>query len=254
MTSYSDEMYENHVFPHLFGLLTVWDVDGVEKPQGYTYSCFAIEHESHWFLTTAGHCLKQIDEYRDNPAVKLRFAKLVDCFRSDSQHKDLIPFSLPDQMVASYVEDFLDVGCIPLNDLERDMLRANSIQEFKIGSCFIPQKRNFDFKFAILVGLPDSDSKFEWDEFRAFEQPWALQVFQLESLNDSPRVTGTIDPPFPIVGMSGGPIVGFYEENGTLYSCPIAIQGSWLENENRIFAHRIDNLASALLKTLESAE
>ncbi len=212
----------------------------------YSYTGFVISTGDEWFIVTAGHVLKDLEEKLRDKRILITGRVLADYFGADAVTFAPIPFDVLEEPKV-FVDDEslgLDVGVVHLREYYRNLLKANNVLPAPFRKEPIDSYSQF-YGFSI-VGFPDEKTK----TLASSGDPQAggavmpvLVPIQLdmEAPTDDrpfPRLVGhTVDMGdlVSIVGISGGPMLG-YRENGdeTLYEV-IGLQSRWLKSEKKTF-------------------
>jgi hypothetical protein len=212
------------------------------------HSGFVCSFDDRWYFVTAGHVLKNIHDYLQYAEAKIGACHLMDNFGRFAETDDnAIPFADAfDRML--FVDDAnsgRDFGLIPLDSNKRTLLSANRIEAFPETNWSVHQEGKF-LRYAVL-GLPDemnvdlpfesdchigvpttfvvtfaNDTKVD-DETRRKNNQWLVLRLQRQNVFKS------------IVGMSGGPVLGFRVcENEQLRYWIVGIQSRWLPDDRHI--------------------
>ncbi len=209
--------------------------------QFFSYSGFIISFNGLWCLATAGHILEDLEQHlRDRTIRVVRYA-LLDDFGPDVISHDPIPFDYG-RAPKYYINDReagLDFALIGLGPYYQGLLQANGIVAVSHENW--KKQHEVDFGKHMMIGLPQQAIEASsWKNqgkvhFEAFVRPMTIDVEKLNELPEDiretryPRFIGKITGALPIddiVGMSGGPILGFSKEADKYWI--VAIQSSWL--------------------------
>ncbi|MGA2507017.1 MAG: hypothetical protein ABSF80_06025 [Chitinispirillaceae bacterium] len=232
-------------------------------PLSFTYLKNREEHEflvmsivlsvfDKWYLITAGHCLKEIEELETRLGYKYLRSFFVDNMNINAKHIDPVPFDYK-TLRHSYVDEpnSYDYGIIIVDYLSRRNLEANGIAALDENAW----RRDSDpFDFFTLLGIPKELTRYD---------PQFLNISSLllnvEPLNNKPDgFPDTILPIFygkvdlalrvnSIEGMSGSPIFGLRKnEMGQLKYWLIAVQSGWIPTTQHISACPVNYLAECL--------
>ena len=218
--------FNKHLVPMLF---TVQDNTGSRQ---FIVSAFALSIMDQWFLITAGHCLRQIEELQSK-GTEITSCALVDTIGTDAIHKDTIPFAYENASPQYLSEDLhYDYGVIPLSSYYRHLLEANSVQSLTEE---VWEKQPDEFDFYKLLGVP-----YELLEITPEYVYLPTTLLNVEPTNEWPNgIAKTSAPQFigkitlgkgltNIAGTSGGPIFGFRENPpGKLKYWLVALQSRW---------------------------
>lgn len=204
------------------------------KPYSYTGCVFEIH--DHWFIATAGHVLTDLKAVAADPRCRIHSAYLAAQFGLRSGSDYPIPFKPLDEprlpLDASHLG--LDLGLIYLRPYYRAHLQADGIIPFTPRQWCFPDDLVFE-TFGV-VGFPD---EYTLPETATGELPGTASIrpafvpLNKEADDTSTpirRFRGTIidkGDQKSMVGMSGGPIIGFYREGGESKYLLHAIQSRW---------------------------
>lgn len=217
---------------------------------------FVLSVREKWFLVTAGHCLKQIDDYKKE-GYTTNQCFLMDSMGTGATHFEPIIFtfeqSKPQYIFSDTPNDKMDYGIIPLSEYYRGLLKANNIcplseEVWK----FQPEEPEL---FA-LIGVPGE-----------FVQPGQKSVGVVTSLNfidecERPEKLSETEMPMfygkillhknqrSVKGMSGGPIFAFKQINGQYRYWLKALQSRWLEQSEIVMGCPTTFLGVALEKMI----
>lgn len=218
--------FHKHLVPILF---TVQEDSGSRQ---FIVTAFVLSVKDQWFLITAGHCLRQIEEIQSGGAEIITCA-LIDTLGENAEYEHTIPFAYKHASPV-YLSDELefDYGIISLSGYYRQLLEANNIQPL---SEQVWDKQPDSFDFFKLVGVP-----FELLDFTTEFVKVTTALFDIETLDEAPKeISKTSFPQFigkiyldksvkDIRGTSGGPIFGFRENPpGESRYWLVALQSRW---------------------------
>lgn len=200
-------------------------------------------------LLTAGHIFS---EHEKKKAALPRFAAkqciLFDIWGPNSVHDLPIPFDMFSANVNFADESRMgaDIAFVPLNENVKKLL-LQTTTAFTPDQLVPPGDCRF-FGYAV-IGLPRQFAEtVRWKErdknaIAVYPEPTILFVDaceppHIDQHDSAPRFYGKIrhaQRMDDIVGMSGGPIIGFgYDSERRLRYWPVAIQSAWLKNEQII--------------------
>ncbi len=233
------------------------------EPVFYGASGFLLQsHENTrtYSLVTAGHVLRDHDARMRAPNMATRQPSLFDIWGPNSKCSERIPFDLFDAPVLGNYdkEEGIDFAVVALPEL---VLRI-------LGQTTIPfTKRNWNhqdditFDFFAMLGLPNEEAeqvRYKADGIESittFQNPVLLFVEPCElpatvKPSVQPQFAARIDPRVDIksiVGMSGGPILGFRKNaDGQLAYWPVAIQSRWLPDRRIVIGSFLPPLAAGI--------
>lgn len=222
-------------------------------PWSAVYTCFVLGVAHEWYLITAGHILE--DLYAKLPRCTQVQCDLFDGW-DEKRRMAAIPFNVLDAKHLYFDEDWLDIGIIRLEPLHRRNLEANQIRAFdEVGWQGPPP----DMLAYAVIGLPD----------QLGNQPTIVLIEgvptppELEKL--FPRFCGKLPERLvhqptgesltEMVGLSGGPIIGFTKPrpNGEVRYFLIAAQSAWLPKRRLLVGPLMEAVAHGI-KTAFSNE
>jgi len=188
-----------------------------------------------WFLATAGHVIQDLDALVSQRYVKVVDSFLVDSLGSQASHHDNIPFNYEETPRHARYEDGLDFGFIAIDGNTKKLLQANGIEPVPIHD-WIKVDVEKCFRFALL-GIPaelvcpqERDSRH-----------WIWIGTLLTSLRRMKRLPRGVKPTKhkrfigkimkqselqSLKGVSGGPIIGFFQVEDQTRYWVVAIQSS----------------------------
>jgi len=210
--------------------------DGAAIP--YSYTGCILENRGNWFIGTSSHVLGSLRAAASDPRVRVESKYLADQFGYGSKSDLVFPFDpLEAQSLALPEKYGLDLGLIHLRPHYRELLAANGIIPFTPRQWCFPNDLEFE-SFGV-VGFPHEFTSPDVDDLApgAFVvQPVFVPLRKVEDDLSMPvrrfrgEIVGMQDQK-SLVGMSGGPIVGFYRDNGQSQYLLQAIQSSWNEQD-----------------------
>ncbi len=237
--------------------------------QFFSYSGFIFSVRDNWCWATAGHVLEELERHLANGDIRVKRFVLVDYFGNNVASYDPIPF-VYETAPKFFIHDSeagLDFGLIGLAPYYRNLLEANGIVSVREENWVHQHKVEFGHHF--ILGLPNVfiETKMQASErgklMTATLWPTMIDVTKLDNppgdlLNTKfPRFIGKLKDDFPlddIVGMSGGPVIGFSKEGDRYWV--VAIQSSKLNSSDLdrdkivfacpvpVFATLVENLLS----------
>lgn len=217
-------------------------------------SAFVIEIGAEWVLVTAGHVYDDIlKPYQEN-LIKIDQVRILDGFGDRPKTNAGFPIDLESVMTAFYYDKKLglDVGFIALNPHDRRLLEANNIRVFP-ASCWYGSHNDLADAY-ILLGLPQekvvADSS-NWQVATQLLQVKATSEPPAHLVKDVPRFYGVIQnlgETKSIVGMSGGPLLGFHRnEEGELRYWIVGLQNGWDSRTHTIAVCPMDIVLTAFV-------
>lgn len=234
--------------------------DGIftQKPIFRCASGFLLQVEERYCLVTAGHVLIEIEERLQETGHIARQHSLFDIWSPRSTFRERIPFDFTEAgtLFLEYAPDLgVDIAVIELSDLYLNLL-AQTIEPFTHERWIHQHKVVFDF-YAIL-GIPGEVVVEEVTDTTVSNYPEPRVIFvesappiALDEANTPlPQFFGKILPGESIrdiSGTSGGPILGFREnDQGQLHYWPVAVQSRWRPEKRTITGTSLPHFAAAL--------
>jgi hypothetical protein len=207
-----------------------------DKPSFYSYTGTVFELLGAWYIVTAGHVLRRLEEATNSPAVRIEAQVLADYFGVRTTNRMPLPFK-PLEQHCSYIDDDslgLDFGLVSISPLFRKNLDANGILPLS--------SRQWNFPSAVafeqhgVVGFPDEYTDGFPSSSGASMVGWVKPTYvPIRRIADDTskkfaRFKGEIidrGDQESIRGMSGGPIFGFYREGQDTKYLLEALQVEW---------------------------
>lgn len=236
----------------------------------YGISGFVMSFGGEWFLVTAGHALKDIDDKIATGRMELLGAAIQDHFGPDA--KSLLPtmfeYASAHKCYIDRRDLGLDVGLIHLREFFRSSLELNRIVPVTESNWL---KQPCDMSDYMLFGIPQertgptNSRPGPTGEFLSADvTPMLLPVKRTDTPHRElppspyPWFIGTVDTaPFglkSIVGMSGGPIFGIrIEPNGQVLYWVVAVQSWWDPATRTIYGCPVPVFAGLVADALDSA-
>ncbi len=246
------EALERHLVPIHFTL----NQDGREI--GHIISAFVLEVRGYWFLITAGHCLREIEEFREN-GVRIKNVGLMDSLPESAPHKQLVPYHYdPDEIFWCFDEGgAIDYGVLPLDDY-RSMLEKNGVIALDEQTW---KATVDDADLYVLLGVVGELTKSDCNVANISRGVASIEPVEnvkgVFSKADIPMFYGkfpknerTLSPK----GMSGGPIFAVQIIDGKLRYWLHAIQSQWVSGTREIAACPIFPIANLIEDTLREIE
>lgn len=232
-------------FFHHVVALRAWATLPDGKRWSAVYTCFVLDVAGHWYLITAGHILQ--DLYATLPKCTDVRCDLFDGW--DDQHRLATPFNVLDAKHLHFDEHWLDIGIIRLEPLHRRNLERAGIRAFdEIGWRNPPT----DMLAYAVIGLPD----------QLGNQPTIVLVKGVPTPPELdrlfPRFCGKLPDSLvhkptgasltEMVGLSGGPIIGFTkpQANGEVRYFLIAAQSAWLREQRLLVGPLMEAVAHGI--------
>lgn len=246
---------------HLVGLCVTYQRAGSEANEFAIYSGTLISIEGMICFLTAGHILSELAQARDSADVTITKAVLADTFAKSAVSNMPIPFDLKGARLIHFDDDSegLDFGVIPLSQYYVNLLAKNGMVALEEKNWI--HQANVQFDGYAMLGFPEEFVSKQVDGYgNAMVSPTMFRVVRLDAPPEGskqtryPRFVGQIDDSNPIesvVGMSGGPIIGFtIRETETRYWI-VALQSSWDPGKRIVYACPLPVLGSLLTKAVK---
>ncbi len=217
-----------------------------------------IEISDHWFLVTAGHVLRKIDNYvqAGYEIVKSRF---IDTLPSQSTSNMAIPFEYePEDVFYADADKGMDFGVMAVRDFYRRAMEKNGVVPLNESTWGEPAGKAERY---LMLGVPE-----ELCEVGEHKIDFANMIHVVEPLEERPIWFDEFSTPMfygrvqlnsavkSLSGMSGGPILALCEVDGKLRYWVTAVQGSWIAPTRDIAACRIRPFAELLKDSIREAE
>lgn len=247
---------------HLVALcVTYRDKESADTSLRYTaYSCTLLQIDEYYFLLTAGHILGDLNQALKSDTIEVLQAVLRDNPNSGSVHDMPIPFDLKNALMAFIDEDGLDFGVIILHPYYVRLLDANGMVAISEENWARQHTVRFDAHF--MLGFPEELTSTHVNTID--EGSITPTMFPVERLDEPPgdlppkpysRFVGKLPANFSlasVVGMSGGPILGFNLTPPMRYWV-VALQSTWLRDRRLVFGCPLPLLAPLLTEALRNA-
>lgn len=250
-----------------------WAVDDqgrqVGEPRVHCQSGFIMSFRGGWVLATAGHVIEELETLMADPRCRITTCVLIDAWSLGAICRDPIPFDLVGAP-KTYIHndaDGLDFGFISIRPYYRRLLEANEIvavdeQRWQrlhevtftsYGLLGIPQER-----ISAQILRTSSETRVTSTADPVFIPVAWVDDPPAELLSTiCPRFIGRLPDVIPvesIVGMSGGPIFGFREGNGSLHYWIVAIQSCWRKKERIICGCLLPYIGAIVERELEQLD
>jgi hypothetical protein len=269
MTRDEDKKVLNHVLRHVVSFTGAYILDGDPHTEHhFNYSGFLVEIHGQWFVMTAGHILQSLDPLIEAGRLAFTGRVLADFYGEGATHFEPIPFDYAaHKRVHAYDEDLIDFALVALNYLEVEQLRANGRMPFTFEGR--PERPWEDYDGFAILGFPDEDVTSDVKEAR--QGPVTVEVRpglspvrrihalppDVEQIDIAQWFVGELldkSAPSSIVGMSGGPIVGFKRNGENLDYWIVAIQSQWYKGPRIILGCPIPVVLRILEAAVRNAE
>ena len=249
---------------------TYFQLDDSGKPVSgeliFTYSAFVMSFGGVWFLTTAGHVIKEINKFTQHKNIKIREFNLLDWTGTNAKHDTLIPFDYENAAPSGiYDKEFgVDFGYMILSNHDKRLLQANGIIAFEEKD-WIKQPKDEDYVAYCVLGVPKQlvEQKLGVSiTGRQYIGTLSADLLWLRRVQESPDEGQTTQLPrfvaeiadlgdlLSIEGMSGGPVFGLAKQDGRLKYWPVAVQSSWDKKTKTIYACPLAPFANVLQQVL----
>jgi hypothetical protein len=251
---------------HLLGLCVTYHFKNAPADQSETrfaaYAGTLINIRGMTFFLTAGHSIRQIEEALANPDVEIESAALADTFAWPRISDIPVPFVLKTARFAYLDEDGLDFGIMHLEPYYVRLLAANGTVAMDESRWIHQGNVRFDSHY-FMLGLPEQYTSTVLPESgNAQVSPTLIPVRRLDTEPDDteptpyPRFVAQLPPLADlesVVGMSGGPIIGFrFGETETRYWI-VALQSRWRPDLGVVFGCPLPLLASMATDLFDAA-
>jgi len=211
-----------------------------DESHHYVYSAFILSIDDEWFLITAGHCIRDIENNKKKGYLINR-ARLIDSGGINPAHKETIPFDYEAAHKGHLDDDKYDYGFIHIANYYRELLKANNIVALDEE---VWDKQPEEPECYFLLGAPDQFKELTEEKIKLVTTLHSVE--KCESVpeefedTDAPTFYGKIyldEDTSSIVGMSGGPLFSFkHNESGELQYWLCAVQSRWIPNKKLIAA------------------
>ena len=194
---------------------------------------FVMSIANQWFLVSAGHCLKQIEENTTIYGYKITNCLLVDSLGLGAKHIEPIPFNYEDSLSTHVIDNAgFDYGFMIVSPYYRRLLEKNNIQPLDEE---VWKRQPSEVDFYAIIGMANELTTVTSESLET--TPSLHRIIPLDGrpevfpMTDIPLFYGRIvlgDAIASIKGMSGGPIFAFRQNaQGQLRYWLTALQSSW---------------------------
>jgi len=229
--------FHKHLVPVFISLLKGKDV------HSYIFTAFVLSVGEQWYLVTAGHCIKIIEEETDIHGFEISRCSLIDCLGQGAKNIHPIPFVYSEASPICLSDEFdFDYGFLNISPYYKQLLISNNVQPLNEE---VWKKQPNVVDSYVLVGIPAELVIVNPDNLELYPT-----LFPIEQLKEKPEGFTKTDIPLfygritlgedikSKKGVSGGPIFGFYtNEKGEMRYWLIALQSRWLPNSRFISAY-----------------
>jgi len=233
---------------HLVGLCGVYEYVNdqgkpTKEPSYYCYTATVLSLSGEWYIATAGHCLENLEKASKHKEIRISHQALVDYNGFAAKVRMPTPFEPLDQdPFHIFREDVgFDFGLVPLRPLFRAGLGANKVIPFGPPQFMSPDRPFDGYR---LVGFPEEFVQIERAGGRIVGGRIKLSMIPLEQEPDDSGLPFTrfkgriIDKGNQqrIQGMSGGPILGYYQTaDGDVKYHLVALQSMVTRDQTAVF-------------------
>ncbi|MCK4605487.1 MAG: hypothetical protein KAU41_12495 [Deltaproteobacteria bacterium] len=228
--------FHKHLVPIFFSC------QKAEHKQDFIFTAFVLSVRDQWFLITAGHCIKAVEQLVHEHGYQIVQCSLIDTMSLEAKHRHPVPFDYIGSNPTSLSQSReFDYGIIEVSDHYKRLLEANNVQPLN-EEVWKKQPSNVDFY--MLLGVPAELTKKDLNTVQITSTLLGVEVLDQrpEEFPESnvPLFYGRInlnESLSNIEGMSGGPIFGFYKnDKGELKYWLLALQSRWLPSSRYIMA------------------
>lgn len=228
--------FHKHLVPIFFSC------QKADHKQDFTFTAFVLSVSDQWFLITAGHSIKAVEQLVKEHGYQIVQCSLIDTMSLGAKHHHPVPFDYvgSNPTCLSQNREF-DYGIIEVADHYKRLLEANNVQPLN-EEVWKKQPNNVDFY--MLLGVPEELTKKNLNTVQI-----TSTLIRVEVLEQRPEEFPESNVPLfygrvildgslsNIEGMSGGPIFGFYKsDKGELKYWLLALQSHWLPSSRYIMA------------------
>ena len=266
--SAGDQQFLAFLYRHLVGICWVTRAvgfDGEERgnPDALCATAVAVESNGHWYLVTAGHIVKLIEQQARDASLRITGATLFNAWAQPGRLTQCpLPIDLY-QMKSCWKYDRgegIDFGMMLLGGEHVRVLRSRGTVPFLVHQIGVPSGRDVEQYW--LLGLPEELQEtvpatsaagcsldLEPNVFRVFTRDNPGCFFD----TDRPRFFA--DVPAQVLlndmnGMSGGPLFAFTRGETAMEGCVAGLQSGW-NSELRVI---VASPASVFLEELRRGE
>lgn len=246
------EFFQQHMVPLYF----TFQKDGTR--QNFLYTAFVIDINDHWFLVTAGHVLREIDDYVQ-AGYEIEKSRFIDTLPSQSTSNMANPFEYePEDVFYADADKGMDFGVMAVRNFYRRAMEKNGVVPLNESTWGEPAGKADRY---LMLGIPEELSKVSEHKI-----DFANMIHVVEPLEEHPKWFNKYNTPMfygrvhlnsavkSLSGMSGGPILALREIDGKLRYWVHAVQGSWIEPTREIAACKFRPFAQLLKESIREAE
>jgi len=228
--------FHRHLVPIIISLKKDQEI------QETVLTAFLMSVMDKWYLITAGHSISKIEKLTNQHGYEISKCLLVDYLGTGTKHHQPIPFvyEQANPTCISDERDF-DYGFLEVSPHYRNLLEINNVIPLDEE---VWKKRPKKIDFYLMLGIPGETVKVNPNNIE-----FTPTLFSINFLPNQPKgFSETVIPQFygeiilddrirSIEGVSGGPVLGFYEnEKGEMRYWVVALQSAWLPKSHIISA------------------
>jgi hypothetical protein len=241
-------------FSKHFVPIQIWVSKDADR-QHAIYSAFVLSISNQWFLMTAGHCIKNIEQALAKGYVIDR-CNLIDSLGNEATDSHCLPFDwLAASPTSMCYDESYDYGLVWIDDLYRRALEANGVQPIDEEAW---EKQPKDPDFYLVVGVPGDFSSVSGDRTEVMTSLHPVEAIQEIpegfTRTEAPTFYGRIildDVVTDIRGISGGPLFALKKSPAGLKYWLLALQSRWLPESRLIAAPLVRPMATFIKEFMD---
>lgn len=230
---------------HLVALCIVYHrAETPDVPEFSAFSGTLLQIDDTVVWLSAGHVVEEVAAVMEDQSITVDECVLADAFGSAFVSERPVPLNFVSARRTFVYDEALglDFGAVELHPHQVRLLKTNGVRILKEENW--AHQDNVTFDGYALLGLPDEfSSKVLPSDGRVEVSPTMITIRELEqpppgSAKPYRRLVARILDPIPlesVVGMSGGPVIGFSISENVRYWI-VALQSTWLEGSRTTFA------------------